>query len=67
MEQQLLSIKETAKIIGVAQVTLWRMIRNDKEFPKPFKLTPKKTVFKATQITAWLNDLSQSKINTKTR
>lgn len=64
---KLLSIKETAKTLGLSVSTIYRFLKHDPNFPKAIKLTRKKTVFKEEEICKWIGSLRHSIINSKTR
>lgn len=36
--------KDTASRLGIGLSTFWYLVKNDPEFPKPFKLGPRTTV-----------------------
>lgn len=67
MDKLLLSKKETADFIGVSLNTLLRMTQFDDSFPKPYRLTPKLTVFKLNEIVNWVDSLNHDGFSTKTR
>lgn len=42
------------ELTGISPATVWRLARNDPEFPKPFHLTPAITVWNQDEIIEWL-------------
>lgn len=48
------SIKELNKIFGFHEQTIWKMCRRG-QFPKPVKLGPMTTRWRATDIAAWID------------
>ena len=46
-------------LIGVSEKTLWEWVRKG-EFPQPIKLSPTITVWRATDITAWMKQKDRS-------
>ena len=48
-----LRVSALAPRLGISKNTIWRLVRNGK-FPKPIKLSEKVTVWKATDVLAWL-------------
>ena len=51
---QALRIPEVRNRTGLSNATIWRKIKQDPTFPKPFKLGANSTVWDAGEITAWL-------------
>jgi prophage regulatory protein len=50
--------KEAAKKLGIGLSTLWLKIKNDPDFPKPFKLGPNTTVLVEDQIDHYVSTRS---------
>jgi predicted DNA-binding transcriptional regulator AlpA len=46
--------KEAARITGLTEREVWRLASSDPAFPKPFKLSPKCTVFSYAVLKAWV-------------
>lgn len=42
------------EIIGVSAPTVWRYVKNDPSFPKPFHLSPAVTCWDEDELFAWL-------------
>lgn len=64
---RLLSIKETAKALGVSVSTIYRFLKHDPKFPKALRLTRKKTVFREEDVNKWIESLTHLGFNGKTR
>ncbi len=41
-------------LTGVSRPTVWRWVRNDASFPKPFTLSPGITVWDEVEVVSWL-------------
>lgn len=67
MEKRLLTLKQTASILGVSVTTIYRLLKHDPNFPKALRLTRKKTVFRSEDLNAWVQSLKSFGINSKTR
>ncbi|RRA01107.1 helix-turn-helix transcriptional regulator [Burkholderia cepacia] len=46
--------KEAAKHLGISHATLWRWAKYDSDFPKPFKLNERVTLFYVAELDAYL-------------
>ncbi|MBB2930140.1 helix-turn-helix transcriptional regulator [Paraburkholderia silvatlantica] len=44
-----------ATYIGVSEGKLWKLARDDPDFPTPFKLGPRITVFRVRELDRWLD------------
>lgn len=55
--REYLRVKETAAYLGCGIATVWRKTKNDPTFPKPIKLSERVTVWKLSEIEAWINSL----------
>lgn len=47
------SDKQLATRFGVSRPTVWRWVKSDPDFPKPVKLSPQCTRWRADQVEAW--------------
>lgn len=47
------SDKQLAARFGVSRPTVWRWVKSDPDFPKPVKLSPQCTRWRADQVEAW--------------
>ncbi|WP_218921201.1 AlpA family transcriptional regulator [Burkholderia sp. ABCPW 11] len=45
---------EAAKYLGISARTLWRWVKSDADFPKPFKLNQAVTLFYTAELDAYL-------------
>lgn len=48
-------INEVMKMTGLAKSTVWAWVASSK-LPKPIKLSPRVTVWKESEIQAWINE-----------
>ncbi len=55
MNDRVIRVGEVASIIGVGKSTVWLWDREGK-IPKSFKLTPSTTVWRFSEIMAWLDE-----------
>ncbi len=55
MSDRLLRVGEVAGILGIAKPTVWLWDREGK-IPKSFKLTPATTVWRYSEIMAWIDE-----------
>lgn len=47
------SDKQLAARFGVSRPTIWRWLKSDPTFPRPFKLSPQCTRWRDDEIVAW--------------
>jgi prophage regulatory protein len=52
----LLRIKEVCKVTGLSNSTIWLWVKQDK-FPKPWKISPKITVWNESDIFEYIQNL----------
>ncbi|MCW5118602.1 helix-turn-helix domain-containing protein [Burkholderia cenocepacia] len=45
---------EAAKYLGISSRTLWRWVKSDTDFPKPFKLNQAVTLFLVSELDDYL-------------
>lgn len=45
--------KDAASLLGVGVSTIWRWVKERKDFPKPRKLSSRCTVFDVAELVAW--------------
>lgn len=45
--------RQAAELLGIAESTLWRFIKERADFPRPIKLGVKMTVIRRDQLLAW--------------
>ena len=55
---RLLRVKEVLQIIPISRASWWRGVR-DGRYPKPFKLSPRVTVWKLSDIEAIFQDTTE--------
>jgi prophage regulatory protein len=46
--------RDSAKYLGVSEVTLWRLSENDPDFPKKIRITKKCVGFRESELNAYL-------------
>ncbi len=51
--------RQAAQLLGIGESTLWRFIKERKDFPRPIKLGSRMTVLRRDQLLAW-RDAQQS-------
>ena len=56
MREQLLRVTEVAKMFAVSKATIWNWTRDNPDFPKPASLTPRVTVWKQSELNAYIED-----------
>jgi prophage regulatory protein len=56
MNTKLLKAKQICEKIGFSLPTLWRKVKNDPTFPKPFKIGANSTAWDAQEIDAWIEN-----------
>lgn len=61
LNQLLVNIKQACKMLNLSSTTLYRLVKNDPNFPKLIKLTAKKNVFKYSELKAWTDRLTEGK------
>ncbi|WP_162575136.1 helix-turn-helix transcriptional regulator [Variovorax sp. PBL-H6] len=48
-----LRVAKAREFLGVSNTTIWRWVRENPDFPRPIKLSPKVTVFQLNELVAW--------------
>ena len=56
MREQLLRVVEVAEMFGVSRASIWNWTKDNPNFPKPAKLTPKVTVWKLSELNAYMDN-----------
>ena len=51
---QAIRLPKVCELTGLAGATIWRRVKDDPAFPKPFKLGANSTAWDAEEVTAWL-------------
>jgi|GEM_PF-5354032 len=54
MENRCISVHEVAKLLNMGVSTVWYRLKRDEDFPKPFKLGPRKTVWRLNEVEAYI-------------
>lgn len=52
--RECLRVKGVAAFLGCGVATVWRRTKDDPTFPKPIKLSERVTVWKLSEIEAWV-------------
>lgn len=55
MFDYILRVHEVARMCGVSVPTVWRWVRSRNDFPKPRKLGPRTTGWRASEVMAFLS------------
>ncbi|EGK08329.1 AlpA family phage regulatory protein [Kingella kingae] len=68
MSNQLIRVKELAKLLCVSDTIIWNWVnpnnrRYHPEFPKPIKISPNVTAWRKSEITAYLDQLAAEQQN----
>jgi predicted DNA-binding transcriptional regulator AlpA len=48
-------IPQVCSLTGQAPATVWRRVKTDPSFPRPYKLGPKVTVWSEAEVLGWLD------------
>lgn len=54
-------LPQVMHVTGVSRPTIWRWVRNDPTFPKPFHLSPAVTAWDEAELAAWLENKKQQR------
>lgn len=54
-EPALLRPSAAARRLGISKSTLWRLVRNDPDFPRPIRLGPRTTALRLSDLDAWVD------------
>jgi predicted DNA-binding transcriptional regulator AlpA len=52
---RMLRVSRVAELLGVHPMSVWRWVRRG-EFPRPIKLAPHVTAWRASDVAAWLDE-----------
>lgn len=52
---RVIRIKHICQLTGCSPATIWRWVKTDPSFPRPFKLGPNSTGFSDLEINSWLS------------
>lgn len=53
----LLRVKGVAEKLNIGISSVWYLTKNQEGFPKPFKLSPRVTVWKVSEIEAYIDSI----------
>lgn len=56
MREELLRVKEVAKMFSVSPASIWNWVNDKPHFPKPAKITPKVTVWKLSELNKYIDE-----------
>ncbi len=56
-QDRLLRLTQVLKIVPVSKTTIWAWVKQEK-FPKPFKLSPRCTVWKENDVLEFVRELN---------
>ena len=54
-EPALLRPVDAARYLGISRTTLWRLVRDDPDFPRPIRLRRRATAFRRTDLDEWVD------------
>lgn len=58
---RMLSVKDLIQLLTASRATIWRWTKADQTFPKPFHLSPGRTVWDEAEIRAWIESKKASR------
>lgn len=59
MNEQLLRLKQVVQLTNISKATIWRWVK-DGTFPQPMKITNRVTVWKSSDIQAYIASVTQN-------
>ena len=59
MTDRILSPREIVILLGISEVTIWRM-RKRGEFPEPLRVSPRRVGWRESDIRAWLTSRAET-------
>lgn len=59
MSESFLRLKQVVELTSISKATIWRWVKNG-TFPKPIKITSRVTVWKSSDIQAYIASVTQS-------
>lgn len=48
-------LKAVCELLGLSKSTVWSLSKNDPAFPKPVKISPNCTAWRADELNAWID------------
>lgn len=58
--RECLRVPDVASFLGCGVATVWRRTKDDPTFPKPIKLSERVTVWKLSELKAWVDSRRQA-------
>lgn len=58
----LITSQEVCKRLSISRTTLWKWKQEFPDFPKGIRMSPTKTLFKASEIEAWVAKLGKKTV-----
>lgn len=58
--RECLRVPDVAAFLGCGVATVWRRTKDDPTFPKPIKLSERVTVWKLSELEAWVDSRRQA-------
>lgn len=52
----LMRLEEVCKMLGICRTTLWKLQRDNPNFPKPLQITSRKKAYRRSDIERFIND-----------
>ena len=60
---QVLRLKQLKAVTNLSQATIWRRVKQDPTFPKPFSIGPNTTAWDEAEVLAWLDHCKSNRFN----
>lgn len=61
-----LRLPQVCDLIGVSPASIWRWVKQDERFPKPFKVSENVTVWDESELLSWLEDRKATRVTAHT-
>lgn len=61
--EHFLRVQQVATKLGIGISTVWAKVKSDKTFPQPYKISPRVTVWKCSEVENWMNLQCQNEVN----
>lgn len=54
-----LRVNSVAEILSIGVSTVWAKVKKDKTFPQPYKVSPRITVWRSSEVLEWMQKQCQ--------